>query len=731
MKNILTLFAGMALLIIVSKSDAQDYQQNNSIPVYHNGTLIELPWCGGFNSPQFYNIDLNFDGIDDLFVFDRDGDRITTLKNNGGFNQISYTNAPEFRAKFPPMQNFVVLYDYTCDGKKDIITSAGNSNAWVKCYKNTSTSMGGISFVEDYSSILTKLGPIVSNLIVSQINIPACTDIDNDGDMDLLNFSFSGFNIEYHKNMGVENFNKCDTLVMEQQLNCFGNMELNSFANTANLFVQCRLAFPTENFDSESQLSLLHSGSCLNAQDFDHDGDKDLINGDILGQNLLYLHNGGDSSYAEFTFQDTIFPSNSTPVDLTTFPSSYYVDVNNDNKKDLLVSPCTPLGTENYNNVLYYSNISSGISDQFSLQSNSLFVDQMIEVGTGANVVLMDLNSDNLLDLIVGNYGYFDGTSSYSSQLSYYENTGTSTMPVFSLISNDFANVSNLSTDNAHPTFGDMDADGDLDMLVGDVNGNVHYYTNTGTSTSPNYSLTTPLLQGIDVGQFAAPFIVDLNRDGLLDFICGRSTGTIKYFQNSGSLTNPIFTLVTDTLGGVSVNLPGAFYGFSSPCVIDSSGIYKLYVGSESGKIFYYDNIDGNLSGNFTLVDSSYGNIHEPARLSIAVGNLDNDAFQDLILGVNSGGLVSYEQTSPVAVSENPTTQYLILYPTPASDKLYLRCNSGTLNEKRFHINNIHGKEVLKGYCSPGTTTIGIENLLSGMYFITIENISQKFLIIK
>ncbi|MFM7079217.1 MAG: hypothetical protein ACKOYC_05450 [Bacteroidota bacterium] len=72
------------LIAVPSVLHAQngEYVPDVNISVSHNGPPIENPWVGGFNAPIFSEIDMNGDGIKDLFVFDREGYRITTYINN-------------------------------------------------------------------------------------------------------------------------------------------------------------------------------------------------------------------------------------------------------------------------------------------------------------------------------------------------------------------------------------------------------------------------------------------------------------------------------------------------------------------------------------------------------------------------------------------------------------------------------------------------------------------------
>ena len=82
-------------------------------------------------------------------------------------------------------------------------------------------------------------------------------------------------------------------------------------------------------------------------------------------------------------------------------------------------------------------------------------------------------------------------------------------------------------------------------MILGDANGKLHFFENTGSNPS-NFILSEVEYKNIDVGYFATPQIVDLNRDGLLDIIIGEQSGTINYCENSGTITNPIFDTIIE-----------------------------------------------------------------------------------------------------------------------------------------------------------------------------------------
>jgi hypothetical protein len=81
-------------------------------------TLCLTPYTGGLNAPQMFKIELDGDGIKDLFVFDRYGNKVMTYLFKGG----KYVYAPMYESQFPPLFKWVVIKDYNCDGKEDIFT---------------------------------------------------------------------------------------------------------------------------------------------------------------------------------------------------------------------------------------------------------------------------------------------------------------------------------------------------------------------------------------------------------------------------------------------------------------------------------------------------------------------------------------------------------------------------------------------------------------------------------
>ncbi len=103
----------------------------------------------------------------------------------------------------------------------------------------------------------------------------------------------------------------------------------------------------------------------------------------------------------------------------------------------------------------------------------------------------------------------------------------------------------------------DWDADGDLDLLLGDYyGGRLFWRRNEGSSTEPKFATTNePVLVGavpavIEHG-LAAPRVADFNRDGLFDILCGGSKGGVYCLLNTGNKSAPKFATLETLIAPV------------------------------------------------------------------------------------------------------------------------------------------------------------------------------------
>ena len=369
----------------------------------------------------------------------------------------------------------------------------------------------------------------------------------------------------------------------------------------------------------------------------------------------------------------------------------------------------------------------------------------MIDVGSGAYPVLEDYDGDGLADLFISNFGYYIYSyyspgmflhSIYWSNISLYRNTGTVNSPAFTRVTHDFTNLHQYNLTGIYTTFGDVDGDMDKDMIIGMQNGTLWYFENT-TDQNIIWDFADPIqnFQGIDVGEFSTPQLFDLNGDELLDLLIGEEEGNLNFYENTGTASNPVFTFVTDSLGKVNVTNPQVSYtGYSTPFFfMNMDDETNLIVGSESGKVFYYKNIDGNLDGEFEESDSLFLLMNDEPfelmngiRTGATMKDLDNDGYFDLLVGNYSGGLnYYYGIESPPVIGVNEINENVIvceLYPNPAKDKVFIDFkNSNTLNRVHINVYNLMLANVLSSdFSNTLDVFFSVDQLPNGAYLCEV-----------
>ena len=253
------------------------------------------------------------------------------------------------------------------------------------------------------------------------------------------------------------------------------------------------------------------------------------------------------------------------------------VDLDGDGDLDAVVG-------EYAGNLNYFENTGSALAPSFVERTAAANPFTGFETGGNSTPTFADLDNDGDLDAVVGE---FDGS------LNYFENTGTALAPVFALRTGT-ANPFNVFDVGFHsnPTFADLDGDGDLDALVGEGDGNLNYFENTGSASAPAFTLRTAALNpfdGIDVGFDSAPTFADLDGDGDLDLVAGGYDGALKYFENTGTASAPVFTQRTgaaNPFNGIDIGI------YSTPALadLDGDGDLDIVVGKYLGTLNYFEN---------------------------------------------------------------------------------------------------------------------------------------------
>lgn len=650
-----------------------------------------MPWVGGLNNPQFSEADLNNDGILDLVIFDRTGDRLLTFSNSGMANNVDYNYAPIFEKNFPKMDSWCLLLDFNCDNIEDIFT---HTTLGTKVYKGYYNADNELCFTQ-YSKLLKFTGFTGSllNIFITSIDIPAFVDVDNDNDIDILTFEATGGGwMEFYENQSQELGFGCDSFIYDLNERCWGLMYEPAWpqAKWLNQICPWRLEdlAKKENNDASNNRGggFRHAGSTTLAFDNDGDGDKEIILGDISFSDLVYLTNGGSDTAALLTDQDTLFPNYSVPVDIDYFPASFRLDIDNDGVKDIVAAPNSENGQTDIACSWFYKNIGANNNGTFIYQTDSFLTNDMIDVGSGAAPVFVDLNNDGLTDILVSNRSSFETNSS----ITYLENMGSDTLPAFTIMTKNWMNLSALNMKALFPAFGDLNNDGKKEMIVGNINGTLLYYNNIGGGTMmpDNFILVNPSYFSIDVGSFSTPVIVELNGDGKLDLVIGEDNGSLNFCRNNGSITAPDFSILQPSFGNVIVQQNGSF-GYSIPSFVklNHDTTYTLLVGCEGGNIFQYNDIENNLTGTFNLVDSSFASIQVGSYSAPSCFDINTDGIPEIVIGNYRGGVTIFDTTTShnYTSSNNFSDNWLLeLFPNPAADYVLLNSNIEILKVELF-----------------------------------------------
>lgn len=707
-----------------STSFAQfNFTRWNALPVQEQGKPLINAWTGGLNAPQFSTIDLNTDGIKDLVVFDRVSNQILTFLNGGTANTIDYTYHPEYESRFPDMRSWCLMRDYDGDGKEDIFTSIPGG---IAVYRNTTGNGQPLSFQLISNDLQAQYSSFVSSVYVGSLDIPSIVDADGDGDLDILTFELStgnGDGMYFFKNRSKELHGHQDSLTYTLHQTCWGKFREDP--NTCDVLLNACNGKPTPDTGKAKRVNL-HSGSTVLAFDATGEGLLDLLIGDIGCSSMYLLSNTGTQADAHISSITLNFPTEQ-PIKMDVFPAAFSLDINNDGKKDLIIAPNIANAAENFNNCRLYLNTGSLAAPQFTFQNSPFLVNTMLDFGEGCYPSVMDLDADGLKDILVGNYGYYVTGGNYAGKLAFMRNTGSLAAPAFDLQTRDYGNFSSLNLNGLFTSFGDLDQDGDQDMVLGEREGSINlFYNEAGTGNPAVYTAANGLLkyQNIDVSSFSTPILFDLNKDGQLDIITGKKNAFLNYYQNTAS-NPPIYSLQNDTLGKIKLETPSMVpNGYMSAWLgdFDKNGSTVLLCTKSNGTINRFDQIDGNISGNYLatgVFNPKMGN-----RISFTVNDLDNNGKNELIVGSYRGGMAIFTQIDDVFIQEQ-TASIFKVYPNPAQTELYIHLPD---YQKPILVQlfDISGRMLVEKMINHAVSSLSVADLSPGLYFINIGNSTQK-----
>ncbi len=556
---------------------------------------------GDYTAPTF--VDIDADGDMDLVLGEYDGELFTYLNDGGVFTAAATNPFSAIDVGYRSSPSFV---DIDADGDMDLVV--GNKYGDVATYLNNAGVFTAAS-----------TNPF-DGIDIGEYSAPSFADIDTDGDMDLILGSY------------------------------YGDFFL--FKNDTGAF-----SLPSES--ALVDILLLEGNTSPAFVDIDDDGDMDLVTGSSYGDLFTYINDGGEFTLAATNPLGLIFPGY--------FSAPTFVDIDGDGDMDVVTG-------QSYGLFYTYEN-NAGV---FEVPTTDPL--DGIDVGYLSTPAFVDIDGDGDMDLVSGNT---DG----------YLHTYINTAGVFApAATNPFSGLNFFSA--SAPAFGDIDDDGDVDMIVGNEDGEIATYINTAGTFAP--PAINPF-ENIILKNDARPTFVDMDGDGDMDVVVGNIRGRFRVLISDAVVAVDLVSFVAEK------NNSTVTLNWETANEVDSD-YFDLERSKDGIEFSSIGTIDAKGNSNLTQA-YSFVDVHPFENSYYRLKQVDTDGsiqYSDI-------QFVSFDQNVDIKVFPNPTTEYISIEGAANGNVTFY--NSQGLMTKVSNI-AVDGK-------------VDVSEMNSGLYIIEIETIDK------
>lgn len=560
-----------------------------------NGRPYAHPFLGGFDVPRPQFIDIDGDGDLDLFVQERSND-LMHFENTGTPASARY----EWRSdKYRDIDigEWYRFIDMDGDGDLDMI--AERPYSYIRLYRNTGSATAP-RFEVAGDTLRDAAG---SPIFADRQNIANAADLDCNGLMDL----FLG---------------RVDGTITRYEETPSSNGSAPRFRFVTNRFegIEIVAAFG----------SMRHGANSMYFADVDEDGDLDLFWGDFFEAGVLFIQNHGTCPSPNLRGE----PEPLRRADGETILTSGYnvpvlTDIDKDGDLDFfigIIGGAFNPNTTAADNFHFYERTPAGLELR-----TTRFLDG-IDVGSESTVAVADIDADGDLDMLVGNK--IDRMTGQRARMYVFRNDGSPAAPRLQL-----ADTLDLAASYHHaPALADLTGDGRLELMLGTWNDGVLFFSNTGSPQAPQWVQDTTRTVRLTRGSNSTPALVDIDADGDLDLFVGEASGTLNFYRNTGTPSAPAFELVSDEFDAIDVGRR------SHPAFvdIDGDGDYDMVVGREEGGGVVFRNDGTRTEPRFGQDDSVL--LPLPSLGAPVFADIDGDGRPELLSGNLSGGVFFFRR---------------------------------------------------------------------------------------